>query len=811
MKSFGLRSVLGLTACLSSLSHGVLAQAGSYTDPETGIIFGTQTIADSQTTGGLMLGWALPEDAATVDATEYIGIIVGSLTDGAGWTGLSHGGSMSSALLLLAWSDGENVVTSFRFASGYTAPEIYAGEATLTTISAEVNATNFKLIYRCQGCFSWDHNGATGGRSTSEGSVVFGWVQASASPADPADPASAVNQHNNGMGLFGAKVDAAANALYNDWIELGGGEPDPTPTTTATPTVTETQTAPPTTTTTAVPTVTGLPVPTDAVFDYVVVGGGAGGITSADKLSESGASVLLIEKGPPSTYRWGGRIFPEWLDGHNLTRFDVPGLCNEIWHDSQGIACTDVDQMAGCVLGGGTAVNSGLWWKAPDLDWDENFPEGWKSADMKPALERVFERIPGTDHTSQDGVIRLQQGYEVVSNALLEAGWKNVTANEVPDEKDQVFTYTPYMFSGGERGGPLATYLVSASERENFNLWTNTAVRRVVRTGGHITGVEVEATAEGGYTGTVPVTADTGRVILSSGALGTPKVLMRSGIGPADQLEIVKNSALDGETMIGEEDWIDLPVGKNLVDHVNTDTVIRHPDVVFYDFYAAFEEPIAEDRDAYLDSRSGILAQAAPNMNPFFFRTIKGADGIDRTLQWSARVEGALGEDNNNTMTISQYLGRGSVSRGQVTITPSLTMTVSDAPYLKDQGDVDAVIAGIQELVDILSPVEGLTFLQPAANVTVEDFVNDYIVGTQTRCANHWMGSNKIGTDDGREGGTSVVDLDTKVYGTDNLFVVDAGIFPGMITTNPTALILTAAERASERILALAPAAGAGN
>ena len=58
---------------------------------------------------------------------------------------------------------------------------------------------------------------------------------------------------------------------------------------------------------------------------------------------------------------------PDWLDGTNLTRFDVPGLCNEIWVDSNGIACTDTDQMAGCVLGGGTAVNAGLWWKVSFL------------------------------------------------------------------------------------------------------------------------------------------------------------------------------------------------------------------------------------------------------------------------------------------------------------------------------------------------------------------------------------------------------------------------------------------------------------
>jgi len=71
------------------------------------------------------------------------------------------------------------------------------------------------------------------------------------------------------------------------------------------------------------------------------------------------------------------------------------------------------------------------------------------------------------------------------------------------------------------------------------------------------------------------------------------------------------------------------------------------------------------------------------------------------------------------------------------------------------------------------------------------------------RRSNHWMGTNKLGTDDGRLGGSSVVDLNTKVYGTDNLFVVDASIFPGVPTTNPSSYIVTAAEHAAQKILAL--------
>lgn len=158
-----------------------------------------------------------------------------------------------------------------------------------------------------------------------------------------------------------------------------------------------------------------------------------------------------------------------------------------------------------------------------------------------------------------------------------------MTANNVPDEKNRTFSHTPYMYSHGERGGPMGTYLVTASQRKNFKLWMKTSVKRIIRTGGHATGVELEAFLDGGYSGVVNLTSITGRVVVSAGAFGTPKLLMRSklssdalrsgshqigGIGPTDQLKVVQSST-DGPTMINETEWINLPVGYNLDDHLN--------------------------------------------------------------------------------------------------------------------------------------------------------------------------------------------------------------------------------------------------
>ncbi|KAK2629463.1 hypothetical protein QTJ16_000283 [Diplocarpon rosae] len=552
---------------------------------------------------------------------------------------------------------------------------------------------------------------------------------------------------------------------------------------------------------------TAVPVPDTVTYDYIVIGGGAGGIPMADKLSATGKSVLLIEKGVGSSSRWGGTYRPEsgWLDGSNLTWIDVPGLCNRIWtNETADIKCSDTDQVAGCILGGGTAVNAGLWLKPPPLDWDLNFPEGWKSSDLAAATERVFSRIPGTDVPSMDGARYIQSGFDTLRGGLDAAGWGSVAANDVPAEKNRTYAHTTYMFSNGERGGPLATYLVDANDRPNFDMWLNTSVERIDRDGGHATSLYVTASNDGGRIGTVRLTPITGRVILAGGVFGTSKLLFRSGIGPTDQLEVVLNSS-EGASMINSSYWLNLPVGHNLDDHLNTDTVISHPNVSYYDWVAAWNTPIEADKTAYLTKRSGPLAQSAPNIGPFMWEEIVGPDGINRHFQWTSRVEGSSGVANGNSMTLSLYLGRGKAARGRVTIGKDLKMVVSELPY-DNTADIATAATAIDHMVEALSSLSGLTWIYPAPGQSGADYLTTVPLTLENigaRRSNHWMGTAKLGTDSGLLGGTSVVDTNTKVYGTDNIFVADASIFPGIVTTNPAASIVIAAEHASEKILAL--------
>lgn len=437
---------------------------------------------------------------------------------------------MTNSLLLIAYPYEGEILTGLMWASGYEMPVPYQGEAEITQVSSSISADEYQLIYRCQGCLAWDHDGSSGGASTSSGGMMLGWALASASPGQPACPADITLAQHDSQSLFrGSLTENAANAAYEDWAALatnvvpgdcGGGEPPST-----------------TTTTTSIPTPTGTPVPTDTSYDYVVIGGGAGGIPIADRLSEAGNSVLLIEKGPPSTGEYGGSEKPEWLEGTELTRFDVPGLCNQIWADSAGIACRDTDQMAGCVLGGGTAINAGMWWRPKAADWDYNFPQGWKASDMAAAEEAVFSRIPGTMVPSTDGVRYLPEALDILSDGLGGAGWEGINALEEPNNKNKVYTPSPFMFDEeAQRGGPLSTYLSTASQRSNFHMWTNTQATKLVRDRGHVTGVVVEPYGGDGYVGTVPLTASSGRVIVSAGTFGSAKLLMRSETACPDTL-----------------------------------------------------------------------------------------------------------------------------------------------------------------------------------------------------------------------------------------------------------------------------------
>ena len=171
---------------------------------------------------------------------------------------------------------------------------------------------------------------------------------------------------------------------------------------------------------------------------------------------------------------------------------------------------------------------AGLFYEPPASDFDKYFPTGWKHTDLNAAISRLYATQPSTNNPSKDGIYYEQSGYVKAKQWLVtNAGYTELNINANSRQKTKVFGHPVYDYQNGQRGGPVISYLQTALKRPNFHLQSGTWVQRVVRTGGVATGV---VAVSGGVTSTIKVSA-TGRVILSGGALKSPELLMKSGIG----------------------------------------------------------------------------------------------------------------------------------------------------------------------------------------------------------------------------------------------------------------------------------------
>lgn len=136
---------------------------------------------------------------------------------------------MTQALLLVAWAHENTVYTSFRYATGYTLPGVYTGDAKLTQISSNVTATSFELLYRCQNCFAWNQDGTSASVSTSQGNLILGRAAGKQGLQNPTCPDKATfGFHDNGFGQWGAPLEGATQASYADWAALAKTTPETT-------------------------------------------------------------------------------------------------------------------------------------------------------------------------------------------------------------------------------------------------------------------------------------------------------------------------------------------------------------------------------------------------------------------------------------------------------------------------------------------------------------------------------------------------------------------------------------------------------
>ncbi|KZM20736.1 Cellobiose dehydrogenase (acceptor) [Ascochyta rabiei] len=759
-------TIVGSAVALLGLFHTVTAASTTpvaYTDPNTGIDF--QLL---NANGNYTVAIALPE---TID-TDLIAQLVVPISKTGAWGAVSLGGGMLNHLLLVAWANGEEVVSTFRIAGAYANPPVYDATAVSALPIANgtfVNSTHFSYTFLCKGCIV---GGTTTFTKTDE-NPVLGWALSSSNPTTPSDPGSALPYHDAGFGLYGQKASAAQSASFETWASWASA---------ATGNGTAPVTPPTGNGTSVVPTIS------NSTYDVIVAGGGPAGIIAAERIAEAGLSVLLVERGPANTVALGSSEGLEW--NNTLTQYDVPALGSSLSAIPGTKICSDTASMAGCLLGGSSSINGENFIRPPERDF-KNWPAGWSWNDVSEAADRLYSRNPGTTQPSADGKHYDDMAYTTVSSYLGEQGWTELDSIKTPNEKRMVYSRPAWSITNNLRAGPARTYMPFAQDLENFTLKLETKVIQVKRTGSSVTGVLVEL-ADGSQQ--IINLKQGGKVVLASGALSTPRILWNSGIGKSDALKIVQGGTT-GVQLPDEADWIDLPVGHGLKDHAQAPLQFKTAaNYTAYKYDDIASNPVESDVDLYYKG-SGILTQAAQRMH--LWTSVNGTDGKERFLQ------GTVSSMKDDTVTIKSFLTHGSSSTGELGITASGNTVLSVKPWLADPADKEALSGFIQWWIDITSQGNSTVDATMTLVGTPESILaNDLISG------DHWVGTTKMGIDDGRSNGTSVVDTDTKVYGTDNLFVVDASIHPDLPTGNTQAIIMVVAEHAAEKIAAFKVANG---
>ncbi|ETS78784.1 hypothetical protein PFICI_08637 [Pestalotiopsis fici W106-1] len=747
----------------------------AYTDSNTGIDF--QTYFD--TTTGYSFGMAIPEDATT----DFIGQMVVPLTDGAGWGALAMGPGMTGRLLLVAWPNGEEVVSSFRYTSAYSTPDVYTN-STLSALPIAngtfINSTHLSYTFVCEGC-------VIGGSTTFDFSAdtgALGYAVSSSNPTTPSDSSTALVYHDLGANIYVANFTAAQSAQYATWASYGSA----VSTTPSTGGSNSTNSTTPTTGSGSNSTIS-TPTTFNTTYDVIVVGGGTSGIIAAERLAESGVNVLLIERGPANTVSLGSSQGLSWND--TLTPYDVPALGSSLSTLSGTKFCSDTASTAGCLLGGSSSVN-GLNFIHPPAHDFERWPTGWNWDSISEAADRLYSRNPGTTQPSADGKHYDDLAYTTWSSYLSQQGWSEVDSIESPDEKHAVFSRPAWSISNHLRAGPARTYMPFAEQLDTFTLRLETNVIQVLRTGSTVTGVLTQATD--GSTQIINLNTN-GKVVLASGALSTPRVLWNSGIGRSDALSIVQ-SGTSGVSLPDSADWIDLPVGHNLMDHAQVPLQFKAaPTFEAFDFSGLASSPNSTDLDLY-EQGAGTITQAAQRMH--IWTSANGTDGVTRYLQ------GTISAMADDTVTVKVFLTHGATSRGELGISSSGSTVLNTKPWLTTNEDMAVYSDFIQSLLDMTSSNSSIasgnsthTLSYSTSGATPSSIISASLVS-----GDHWVGSARMGTDDGRQNGTAVVDLDTRVYGTDNLFVVDASIHPDLPTGNTQAIIMIVAEQAAAKISA---------
>lgn len=520
--------------------------------------------------------------------------------------------------------------------------------------------------------------------------------------------------------------------------------------------------------------------------DYVVVGGGATGCVVASRLSEhADVSVVVLEEGPNdfNPYIHIPGAYYKTAQGSLLKRIPWEPTAGQ----SPGSAATMVQAR---VLGGGSSVNAMIYIRGVPSDyaqWEALGASGWAYDDVLPYFLRSEDnnRFCNEAHAVGGplGVSDIDQIHPLTRawlQACQQAGLPyNPDFNSGNQAGCGLYQITA---RGGRRSSAATAFLKPARNRPNLRVQTRASVSRIIVEQGRATGVEYVVN------GRKWILRAEREVILSAGALASPKLLMLSGIGPADAL---REHGIQVEA--------DLPgVGQNLQDHIEMSLVYQLNGPHSYDKYKKLHWKAAAGLN-YLLFRGGPAASNLIEGGAFWWGNKDEAiPDVQFFLVVGAGIEegvDAVPGGNGCTVNLGQIRPR---SRGEVTLRsadPFENPRVAPR-YFSDPYDLDAVTEGTMAVLDIMEKPAIHRYVAarhtPSPAMKTHADIRSFCQQT-AHAALHPAGTCRMGQDD-----LAVVDPVLRVRGIDGLRVADASIMPTLISGNPNAVCIMIGERAAE-------------